>query len=95
MDRLTENDRGTFLVITKSGTRHTWVITDESVTIERNPDPNGEHHWSMSGFANGRPNTAIRVEMWPEVGGFFLYHTHGDIPWTRSSRIKSIERVDG
>lgn len=93
MERLTAEDRGTFIVTTKSGTTHTWVITDERVTVERNPSKDGEHHWSMSGFNNGRPNTATRVEAWPEVEGFFLYHMHGDIPWTRSARIVSIERA--
>lgn len=91
MERLTENDRGTFLVTTKSGTQHTWVITDEGITVERRPS--GDGHWSMSGFPNGRPNTVTRVDMWPEVDGFFLYHMYGDIPWTRSSRIRSIERL--
>lgn len=93
MERLTETDRGTFLVTTKSGTEHTWVITDEGITVERRPSRDG--HWSMSGFPNGRPNHVTKVSSWPEVDGFFLYHMHGDIPWTRSSRIRSIERVEG
>lgn len=95
MERLTENDRGTFLVTTKSGTTHLWEIIDSHgepfVSVTRRPSNPG--HWSMQGFPNGRPVTATRVDAWPEVGGFFLYHMHGDIPWTRSSRIVSIERI--
>ena len=92
MERLTENDRGTFVVTTKSGTKHTWVITDDSVTVLRVPA--GDSHWSMRDFRNGVPNIVSKVHMWPEVDGFFLYFLHGDTPWTRSSRIRSIERVD-
>lgn len=95
MDRLTENDRGTFLVTTRSGTQHKWVITDEVITVERNPgDSEGGNHWSMFGFPNGRPNYVTKVERWPEVGVTFLYWMHGDIPWTRSSTVRSIERLD-
>jgi hypothetical protein len=92
MDRLTENDRGTFLVTTRSGTQHTWVLSDEGVTVERNPSPESGH-WSMHAFINGRPNHVTRVEAWPEVGSCFLYFMHGDIPWTRSSTVQSIERL--
>lgn len=95
MERLTENDRGKFLVTTKSGTTHLWEIRDNHgephVSVTRKPS--GDGHWSMVGFPNGRPVTAYRVDLWPKVGGFFLYHMHGDIPWTRSSRVQSIERV--
>lgn len=93
MERLTENDRGTFLVTTRSGTQHVWHITDEVITVQRNPSRDGNRHWSMADFPNGRPNTVGRVVYWPEVGGHFLYTLHGDTPWTRSSTIRSIERL--
>lgn len=93
MDRLTENDRGTFLVTTRSGTQHVWTITDERVTVLRNPSRTGNNHWSMGDFPNGRPNIANSVHAWPEVGGCFLYTMSGDIPWTRSSTVRSIERL--
>lgn len=96
MDRLTESDRGNFLVTTQ-GSTHLWEITeshgDVHVSVTRNP--NGRGHFSMDGFPNGRPYTAT-VKTWPEVGGLFLNIVSGgagDIPWTRSSRIKSIERL--
>lgn len=92
MERLTENDRGTFLVTTQSGTEHVWVITDERVTVQRTPK--NTSHWSMQGFTT-RPYTAT-VETWPEVGSCFLNIVNGgagDAPWTRSSTVKSIERV--
>lgn len=97
MERLTENDRGTFLVTTKSGTQHKWEIVDSHgephVSVTRMPKRDGEHHWSMDAFPNGRPVTANTVHAWPEVGGCFLYTMHGDIPWTRSSTVRSIERL--
>lgn len=91
MDVLTENDRGVFLVTTRSGTEHVWDISDEGVTVERNPAGTG--HWSMELFPNGRPNVVTDVTAWPEVGACFLYHMYGDIPWTRSSTVRSIERL--
>ena|SRR6478752_8317070 len=96
MERLTENDRGTYLVTTRSGTQHKWEIVDNHgeafVSVTRMPKRNGSH-WSMVGFPNGRPVTAYRVEVWPEVGSCFVYFMHGDIPWTRSSTVQSIERL--
>jgi hypothetical protein len=91
MNVLTEKDRGTFLVTTQ-GSTHIWEITDEHVFVTRNPGR--ESHWSMGDFPNGRRNVATKVVAWPEVGGAFMYYLHGDTPWTRSSLIKSIERVD-
>lgn len=91
MNALTENDRGTF-VVTTQGSTHLWEITDDGVWVTRNPG--AESHWSMRDFPNGRRNRATKVVSWPEVDGMFLYFLHGDTPWTRSSRIRSIERVE-
>jgi hypothetical protein len=94
MDRLTENDRGTFLVTTRSGTQHVWVITDSGVEVTRKAKRGAEHHWSMRDFPE-KPYTAT-VQIWPEVGVCFqniINGGHGDIPWTRSSTVQSIERL--
>lgn len=95
--RLTENDRGTFLVTTRSGTQHKWELIDSHgevhVSVTRMPKRGHESHWSMREFPNGRPVTAAKVVAWPEVGGHFLYTMHGDMPWTRSSKVVSIERL--
>lgn len=92
MERLTENDRGTFLVQTQ-GSLHRWHITPEGVVrvtrYSSRPNPFG------CDALNGRPYTAT-VKAWPEVGGVFLNIINGgggDVPWTQSSTIKSIERV--
>lgn len=92
MERLTENDRGTFLVTTKSGTQHVWNITDDEVTVQRQPKRGGAHHPSMDNFTS-EPYVA-EVHTWPEVDFFFLnVIKDGDVPWTRSARIVSIERL--
>lgn len=94
MERLTENDRGTFLVTTLSGTKHLWVITDEGVTVQRKAKRDAYHHPSMNGFTE-QPYRAT-VNTWPEVGSCFLNIVNdgvGDIPWTRSATVKSIERL--
>lgn len=96
MERLTENDRGEFIVTTKSGTTHLWEITDEGVTVTRRPNADSEHHPSMNGFTE-QPYRAT-VHAWPEVGGFFFNIVNGgagDIPCMRSARIVSIEKVAG
>lgn len=97
MERLTENDRGTFLVTTLSGSKYKWELRDNHgevhVSVTRTPKRGHEGHWSMEAFPNGRPVTVNAVHAWPEVGGCFLYTMHGDIPWTRSSTVVSIERL--
>lgn len=93
MERLTENDRGTFLVTTQ-GSTHMWEITDKGVKVTRN---SGRANVYGLNRINGTPYDAT-VEVWPEVGGCFrnvINGGAGDIPWTRSSRIESIERVGG
>lgn len=93
MDRLTEQDRGIFLVTTYSGTEHVWEITDEKVAVARQP-VGGRHHPSMAGF----PTTPYEadVKYWPEVGSCFvniINGGYGDIPCTRSSTVQTIERL--
>lgn len=92
MERLTAEDRGTFLVTTRSGTEHLWTITDEGVEVERNG-----HRPNAFGcdVLNGRPYAAT-VQAWPEVGLTFMNIINGgrgDVPWTRSSTVVSIERI--
>jgi len=92
ISEIVPTDRGVFIVKTQSST-HRWTITDESVIVERNPDADREHHWSMDGFP---PSYHATPKAWPVVGECFLNTVNGgagDIPWTRSSTVKSIERV--
>lgn len=92
MDKLTAEDRGTFIVTTYSGTTHTWEISDEAVMVTRKAS--GPGHWSMQDFTT-RPYRAT-VQTWPVVGGRFHNIVNGgagDVPWTLSSTIVSIERV--
>lgn len=92
MDRLTGEDRGVFLVKTQ-GSEHTWTITDDHVTILR--ESKRHNPFGMDAM-NGRPYYAT-VKAWPEVGGCFATIINGgagDVPWTRSSTIRSIERVE-
>lgn len=92
MQRLTENDRGIFVVETQ-GSQHLWEIDDDGVRVTR--ESSRVNPYGLDSI-NGRPYNAT-VHTWPEVGGCFLNSINGalgDVPWTRSSTIKSIERVD-
>lgn len=93
MERLTENDRGTFLVTTQ-GSIHRWEITDEGVFVTRNPDMRDSKNPFGMDSINGRRNEVISVEMWPAVGVCFMYTMYGDMSWVRSSRIRSICQED-
>lgn len=97
MDRLTEEDRGVFIVRTQ-GSAHIWDIGEHPrkgtvhVTVTRYSSR--RNPFGVDALT-GRPYTAT-VQTWPEVGSCFLNTINGgagDIPWTRSSRIASIERL--
>lgn len=92
MKRLTETDRGTFLVETQ-GSMHKWEITDESVSVTRF---SSRHNPFGCDALNGTPYLAD-VRKWPEVGEVFfnvINGAGGDVPWTQSSTVKNISRVE-
>ena len=90
VDELTEDMTGKYLVTTQ-GSTHLWDL--DARHYVRNPGPE-----SLSiGFAdhhNNRPLQWTKVERWPVVGDTFLTILHGDMPWHRSSTIRSIEKVE-
>jgi hypothetical protein len=89
IDSISPKDRGVFLVRTQ-GSEHTWEIEDDGtvhVTRESARSNPGLDH------INGRRNYVTAVDVWPTVGNCFLYFMGGDVPWTRSSTIREIERV--
>lgn len=88
---ITPNDRGVFLVTTQ-GSEHLWEIEDDgSVFVTRESQRVNPYGLNM---INGRRNVVTSVEAWPMLGGTFLYCMSGDIPWTRSSTIRNIERIE-
>lgn len=92
MEELTEVDRGTFFVETQ-GSLHKWEISDDEVLVTRFSSRSNPYGCDS---LNARPYRAT-VKVWPAVGAYFLNVINGgasDVPWTRSSRIKSIRKAD-
>lgn len=95
MERLTENDRGTFLVKTQ-GSAHVWDIHEVrgEVRVQVTRYSSGRNPFGCD-MLTGRPYKAT-VDVWPSVHGYFTNIVNGgagDVPWTRSSTIRSIERI--
>lgn len=88
---LTEDMTGRYLVKTQ-GSIHLWDLDNKFYV--RNPSPESMANRHMPDHVNHRPLSWVKVERWPKVGQSFLTILNGDMPWHRSSTIRSIERLD-
>lgn len=95
MERLTENDRGTFVVKTR-GSAHIWDVQEVrgEVRVQVTRYSSRSNPFGCDALTGRTYNATVKA--WPEVGETFtnvINSGAGDIPWTRSSRIESIERI--